>query len=577
MTRSTYRTPTAATPAEPPARYTELFQKGPDTTEYDRLDGPQPLQVDLGYRRFLAVQPDILRHIAAEAFARMAHRLRPTHLQSLREILDDPQASDNDRYVARSLLDNAVVAAAGTLPMCQDTGSAAVFAEKGQYVLTDGSDAAALSEGIRQTYAARNLRFSLMAPLTTFDEQNTKTNLPAQIDISAVQGSAYRLLFVAKGGGSANKTFLFQATPAQLSEQRLVAFLEEKIQALGTTACPPYHLAIVIGGLSAEQTLKTVKLASCHDLDDLPDTGSVGGRAFRDQALERTLLEFTQRMNIGAQFGGKYFCHDVRVVRLPRHATSLPIGLAVSCSADRQVKAKITSEGVFIERLEAHPARFLPESQDSTETPPAIDLDRPMDEVCAQLSRIAVGSRVLLSGALIVARDRVHAALLKRLSEGGDLPRYFKDTPVYYSAPARTPAGYASGSFGPTTSGRMDPFVAPFQAVGGSRVMLGKGNRSRETVDACRTYGGFYLGTIGGAAALAAQHIEKSEVIDFEEFGMEAVWRIEVKDFPAFVMIDDKGNEFFDKLIPVVSARALSDQRSAALSGGDPARVSASR
>ncbi len=523
-----------------------LFQKGPDETPYDRL-GTAGLRVEeLGGRRLLLVEPEALARLAEAAFARQSHLLRPGHLAQLRAILDDPEASDNDRYVARELLKNAIIAAAGALPMCQDTGTAIVVGEKGQEVLTEGDDPAALSAGIAATYRTRNLRFSQMAPLSLYEERNTGTNLPAQIEIAAVPGREYRLLFVAKGGGSANKTFLFQQTKAVLDEDRLLSFLSEKIQALGTAACPPYHLAIVIGGLSAEQTLKTVKLASCRELDSLPGEGDPFGRAFRDRRLERQILELTRGFGIGAQFGGKYFCHDVRAIRLPRHGGSLPIGLGVSCSADRQIKAKITEEGLFLERLEDHPERFLPELSEAGAPPVAIDLGQPMEAIRRQLSEVPVGGRVSLTGPLIVARDIVHAELRKRLERGEPLPDYVRDHPIYYAGPAKTPAGMPSGAFGPTTAARMDEYMAPFQAAGGALVTLAKGNRGRAVVESCARHGGFYLGTIGGAAAaLARDHIRKVEVLDFAELGMEAVWRIEVEDFAAFVVIDDKGNDFF--------------------------------
>ncbi|MFC4353015.1 FumA C-terminus/TtdB family hydratase beta subunit [Fodinicurvata halophila] len=527
--------------------YSPIFQKGADETEYVSL-GSDGLAVErLGAREFLTVAPQALSALAERAFADLAHRFRPSHLQQLRSILEDPEASDNDREVAQSLLKNAVIASAGVLPSCQDTGTALVIGEKGQQVLTEGDDAEAFSAGIARTYAERNLRFSQLAPQSMFEEQNTGTNLPAQIDIAAVAGDSYDLLFVAKGGGSANKTFLFQQTKALLNPEKLHAFLEEKVASLGTAACPPYHLAIVIGGLSAEQTLKTVKLASCRALDGLPTTGDATGRAFRDRELEGQVLEMTRHLGIGAQFGGKYFCHDVRVIRLPRHAGSLPVGLGVSCSADRQVKAKITADGIFLEKLEAHPERYLPELSEGAGTAPlTLDLNQPMDEIRRTLSGQPVGTKLSLTGPLIVARDVVHAELLERLQAGEDLPDYVKDHPIYYAGPAKTPEGMASGSFGPTTSARMDPYAAPFMAAGGSLVTLGKGNRSPEVRQACADHGGFYLGTVGGAAAAIAQdHIRKVETLDFAELGMEAVWRIEVQDMPAFLVIDDQGNDFY--------------------------------
>lgn len=530
---------------EKPA-YTPLIQKGPDRTEYVRLGDFGVKTERLGEHEFLSVPAEALSRLADEAFSRVSHLLRPAHLAQVRAILDDPEASDNDTYVARELLKNAAIAAAGELPMCQDTGTAIVVGEKGQYVLSEGDDAAALSEGVRRTFATRNLRFSQVAPLTMFQEKNTGTNLPAQIDIFAKSGKEYRFLFVAKGGGSANKTYLFQQTKSLLNEDKLIAFLDEKIRTLGTAACPPYHLAIVIGGLSAEHTLKTVKLASCHDLDDLPETGDENGRAFRDRALEQRVLELTRQMGVGAQFGGKYFCHDVRVIRLPRHGASLPVGLGVSCSADRQVKAKITAEGVFVEKLEEHPERFLPELEGEAASGVAIDLAWPMEKIRAELSQHPVGTRVLLNGPLIVARDMVHLALQERLDRGEPLPDYFKAHPIYYAGPAKTPAGMPSGAFGPTTAQRMDPYQDSFMAAGGSFVTLAKGNRTREVVEACQRHGGFYLGSIGGVAAqIAQENIRKVECIDFADYGMEAVWRIEVENFPAFIVVDDKGNDFF--------------------------------
>lgn len=528
------------------AGYAPLFQFGPDGTEYDRLEIEGVEARAFGGRRFVEVAPEALARLSEEAFTRISHLYRAAHLAQLKAILEDPEASENDRFVARQLLTNAVIAAAGALPMCQDTGTAIVLGKKGQGVLTEGDDGAPIAAGIARTWRHRNLRYSHMAPLGMFEEVNTGTNLPAQIEIAAAPGSDYELTFIAKGGGSANKTFLYQQTKAILDEDRLLSFLVEKMATLGTAACPPYHLAIVIGGLSAEQTLKTVKLATCRELDTLPDSGDQTGRAFRDRALERQVLELSRGFGIGAQFGGKYFCHDVRVIRLPRHGASLPVGLGVSCSADRQIKARITAEGVFLEHLETEPERFLPEGTDGEAEAVRVDLTRPMDDIRAVLTRVPVGGRVLLSGPLVVARDMVHAELRKRLQAGEPLPDYVKDHPIYYAGPAKTPEGMPSGSFGPTTAARMDPFLAPFQAAGGSLVTLAKGNRGPEAVEACREYGGFYLGTIGGAAAtIARDHITKVEVLDFEDFGMEAVWSIEVRDLPAFVVIDDKGNDFF--------------------------------
>ncbi|HSM42141.1 MAG TPA: FumA C-terminus/TtdB family hydratase beta subunit [Afifellaceae bacterium] len=523
-----------------------MFQLADENADF-RLVGREGVEVaDLGGRRFLTVDPEALTRLAAEAFSDVSHLFRPSHLAQLRAILDDPEASANDRFVALELLKNAVIAAAREFPSCQDTGTAIVAAKKGQQVLVEGDDRAALSAGIERTWATRNLRFSQMAPLSMFEEQNTGTNLPAQIDIEAVGGERYDFLFIAKGGGSANKTFLFQETRRILEADRLLAFLDEKIRTLGTAACPPYHLAVVIGGLSAEQTLKTVKLASTRALDGLPTTGSVDGRAFRDTGLERQVHELTRKMGLGAQFGGKYFCHDVRAIRLPRHGGSLPIGLGVSCSADRQVRGRIDSGGIWLETLEEDPSRYLPEARFDAGDAMAIDLDRPMDEIRAALSRLEVAAPVLLTGTMIVARDLVHAELAKRLAAGMPLPDYFRDHPVYYAGPAKTPHGYASGSFGPTTAARMDPYIPEFQAAGGSLVTIAKGNRSRGVVDACKTFGGFYLGSIGGSAAVLGRDVVQAiETVDFAEFGMEAVWRIRVKDFPAFVIIDDKGNDFY--------------------------------
>jgi fumarate hydratase class I len=503
---------------------------------------------------FLCVDPEALTLITETAMRDIAHLLRPAHLQQLRNILDDPEASDNDRFVALDLLKNANIAAGGVLPMCQDTGTAIIKAKKGQFVLTAnaagaGGDEAAIARGVYNTYLTSNLRYSQMAPLSMYEEKNTGNNLPAEIKIAAVDGDIYKFLFIAKGGGSANKSYLFQETKALLNEKSLLPWLFEKMKTLGTAACPPYHLAVAIGGTSAEFALETAKLASTKYLDGLPTTGSLTGHGFRDIELEAKVLSLSQQPGIGAQFGGKYFCHDVRVVRLPRHGASCPVAIAVSCSADRQALGKITSEGVFVERLESDPARFLPEITDEhleTEAV-AIDLNRPMDEVRAELSRYPVKTRVMLTGPMVVARDIAHAKLKERLDEGRGLPQYLHDYCVYYAGPAKTPAGMASGSFGPTTAGRMDSYVAEFQAAGGSFVMLAKGNRSRQVTDACKTYGGFYLGSIGGPAARLAQDcITKVEVLEYPELGMEAVWKIEVRDFPAFIVVDDKGNDFFE-------------------------------
>ena len=499
----------------------------------------------------VTVAPEALTQLATQAYKDMAHLLRPGHLAQLRAILDDGQASDNDRFVAWELLRNAVISAAGVLPMCQDTGTAIVLGWKGQQVWSGGDDAAALAAGIRRTYRESNLRYSQMAPLSMFEEANTGDNLPAQIDIEAVGGDEYRLLFIAKGGGSANKTFLYQQTKAVLNPDALHRFLEEKMLTLGTAACPPYHLAIVVGGTSAEQTLKTVKLASTRFLDDLPSAGNEFGQAFRDRALEEEVLALSRTIGIGAQFGGKYFCHDVRVIRLPRHGASCPIGIGVSCAADRQALGRIAADGVYLEELERDPARFLPEIAPDSLTGHAvsIDLSRPTAEVLAELSRHPVKTRLDLNGTLIVARDAAHARIKESLDGGGGLPDFMREHPVYYAGPAKTPAGLASGSFGPTTSARMDPYVEPFQAAGGSLIMLGKGNRSRSVAESCKAHGGFYLGSVGGPGARLAQDcIRRVEPLAFAELGMEAVWRIEVENFPAFIVIDDKGNDFFTSL-----------------------------
>ncbi len=503
-------------------------------------------------RTVLKVEPEALTLLSAEAMRDIAHLLRPSHLQQLRTILDDEEASDNDRYVALDLLKNANISAGGVLPMCQDTGTAIIMGKKGEGVWTGGEDEAALSEGVLKTYAESNLRYSQVAPLDMYNETNTGNNLPAQIDLYATAGNEYHFLFMAKGGGSANKTFLFQQTKALLNRKTLTAFLDEKIRTLGTSACPPYHLAIVIGGTSAEANLKTVKMASARYLDGLPTHGNEYGQAFRDLEMEAQVHEMTRAMGIGAQFGGKYFCHDVRVVRLPRHGASCPVGIGVSCSADRQCLGKITTDGVFIEALERDPAKYLPEVSDNqlSDSVVEIDLDQPMDAVRAELSRHPVKTRLSLNGTLIVARDIAHAKLKERLDAGQGLPQYFKDHPVYYAGPAKTPEGLASGSFGPTTAGRMDSYVEQFQAAGGSMVMLAKGNRSAQVTNACKAHGGFYLGSIGGPAARLAQDcIRKVEIQEYPELGMEAIWRIEVEDFPAFIIVDDKGNDFFAEFL----------------------------
>ena len=539
--------------------YSPLFPLAEQPTPWRKLDIGGIATETIGGRTVLKVSSKTLSDLAFAAFHDISHLLRPGHLKQLRAILDDPEASENDRFVALDFLKNATIAARGTLPMCQDTGTAIVFGKKGQYVwVEDGTEPAneekALSAGVQRTYLETNLRYSQMAPLTMWDEVNTGTNLPVQFDLYASPGAhhadEYHFMFVAKGGGSANKTFLFQETRAVLSPEKLVAWLETKIKTLGTSACPPYHLAIVIGGTSAETTLKTVKLASTRYLDGLPTEGSKDGHAFRDRDMEQKILDLTRKLGIGAQFGGKYFCHDVRVIRLPRHGASLPIGLGVSCSADRQILAKITPEGVFLEALETDPAQFLPDvSNEPHGEVVQIDLNRPMKEVLAELSSHPIKTRLSLTGTLVVARDIAHAKLQERLDRGEGLPDYFKSHPVYYAGPAKTPEGMPTGSFGPTTAGRMDSYVDALQAAGGSMIMLAKGNRSKAVRDACRKYGGFYLGSIGGPAARLAQDcIRHVEVLEYPELGMEAIWRIEVENFPAFIVTDDKGNDFFESL-----------------------------
>ncbi len=531
--------------------YRPIFQRGPDPTDYRRLDQAPPEALDLGGRRFVSVRPGTLTALAETAFNDIAHFFRTSHLAQLRAILDDRQASANDRFVALELLKNAVIASGGAFPSCQDTGTAIVVGKKGQQVLVEGDQEAALSAGIERTWARRNLRFSHLAPLTMYEERNTGTNLPAQIDIEAVSGDAFDFLFVAKGGGSANKTFLFQETRRLLDPERLLAFLEEKLRGLGTAACPPYHLAVVVGGLSAEQCLKTLKLASCRYLDELPTSGDSLGRAFRDIELEARVLDLARELGIGAQFGGRHFAHDVRVVRLPRHNGSLPVGLGVSCSADRQIKGRITDEGVFLERLDTDPARFLPETGVDLGHAVRLDLGRPMAEIRAELTRHPVATPLLLSGPMIVARDLVHAELGRRLAAGEPLPAYMKDHPIYYAGPAKTPEGWASGSFGPTTAARMDPYIPDFQAAGGALVTVAKGNRAPAVTASCKRSGGFYLATIGGAAARVGRDMIRSvETVDFSEYGMEAVWRIVVEDLPAFIVIDDKGNDFYARKRP---------------------------
>ena len=534
----------------PPYKHTPLFPLGADTTPYKKVttEGVRVEKV-LG-KDMLVVSRDALRALSEAAFGDINHYLRPGHLKQLRSILDDKEASDNDKFVAFDFLKNANIAAGGVLPMCQDTGTAIIMGKKGCNVITDGDDEAALSEGARDAYLRRNLRYSQVAPLTMYEEKNTANNMPAQCEIYAEGDDAYKFMFMAKGGGSANKSFLFQATPSVLTKDRLLAFLKEKVLTLGTAACPPYHLAIVIGGTSAELCMKTVKLASARYLDALPTQGSADGNAFRDLEMEQEILKMTQSLGVGAQFGGKYFCHDVRVIRMPRHGASLPIGLGVSCSADRQVLGKITKDGVYLEELEHNPAQYLPAVEQSLGGEVVkIDLNQPMKEILATLSQYPIKTRVSMTGTMIVARDSAHAKLRERLEKGEPLPDYFKNHPVYYAGPAKTPDGYASGAFGPTTAGRMDSFVDQFQAAGGSMVMVAKGNRAVAVREACKKYGGFYLGSIGGAAANLAEHcIKKVEVVEYPELGMEAIWRIEVEDFPAFIIVDDKGNDFFKEL-----------------------------
>ncbi len=535
--------------ASPLFRHSPLLPLGPDPTEYRLLttDGVEVLDGP-GGQRFLTVEPAVLTRLTAEAMHDIAHYLRPAHLTQLRSIVDDPAASANDRFVALDLLRNANIAAGGVLPMCQDTGTAIVMGKRGRHVLTDGTDEEAIARGVFDAYTTLNLRYSQLAPITMWDERNTGTNLPAQIEIYAgdAHPDSYEFLFLAKGGGSANKSYLYQETKALLNPTRMMQFLEEKLRLIGTAACPPYHLAVVIGGTSAEFALKTAKYASAKYLDTLPTSGSLTAHGFRDLALEAEVLELTRQFGIGAQFGGRYFCHDVRVVRLPRHGASCPVAIAVSCSADRQALAKITADGVFLERLETDPARFLPDVELDSEDVVQLDLNRPMAEIRAELSRYPVKTRLSLTGPLVVARDIAHAKIAERLDAGEPMPAYLRDHAVYYAGPAKTPEGYASGSFGPTTAGRMDAYVERFQAAGGSLVMLAKGNRSAQVTKACDAYGGFYLGSIGGPAARLAQDcIRKVEVLEYPELGMEAVWRIEVVDFPAFVVVDNKGNDFF--------------------------------
>lgn len=530
-------------------KYQKPFPISKDTTKYRLVSKDYVSTINIDGREITKIDPKGLELLAKEAIYDVSFFLRETHLQSLANILQDPEASDNDRFVAHTMLMNQVVSAEGELPTCQDTGTAIVIGKKGENVWTGGGDAEALSKGIYDTYLNKNLRYSQVVPFTMFDEKNTGTNLPAQIDIYAEEGNEYEFLFITKGGGSANKTFLYQQTKALLTEEALTKFVKEKIKDLGTSACPPYHLALVIGGTSAEATLATVKKASAGYLDHLPTEGNEGGQAFRDLEWEAKVKKICEESTIGAQFGGKYFVHDVRVIRLPRHAASCPVGLGVSCSADRNIKAKINKEGIFVEELERNPAKFVPQRAPELAAPIDIDLDRPMDEIRAELSKYPIKTRLNLSGTLIVARDIAHAQIKKMIDEGKPMPEYFKNHPIYYAGPAKTPKGMASGSFGPTTAGRMDPYVEEFQSLGGSLVMLAKGNRTKAVTEACKKNGGFYLGSIGGPAAILAKDSIKSvELVDFEELGMEAIRKIRVENFPAFIIVDDKGNDFFEKI-----------------------------
>jgi fumarate hydratase class I len=529
--------------------YHEMFPLAEDTTTEFRSVTTDHVGIEkLGGREILTVESEGIVKLTAEAYHDTAHFLRPGHLKQLAAILDDKDASPNDHFVAWDLLKNANIAAGGVLPMCQDTGTAIIMGKKGQYVWTDGNDEAAIAAGVRQTYLNTNLRYSQLAPLSMYEEKNTGDNLPAQIDLYATQGDQYKFMFVAKGGGSANKSYLYQQTPSALSPEKLMPFIEDQVRMLGTAACPPYHLAVVIGGTSAELNLKTVKLASIRYLDGLPTQGNEHGQAFRDLEMEQAILATTREMGIGAQFGGKSFCHDVRVVRLPRHGASLPIGIGVSCSADRQAYGKITRDGIFLEKLETNPAQYMPDIPEGSLGGDVvqIDLTQSMDDMRKTLSQLPVKTRLSLNGPMIVARDLAHLKISERLAKGEAMPDYFRNHPIYYAGPAKTPEGYASGSFGPTTAGRMDSYVGEFQEKGGSFIMLAKGNRSKQVTDACQQHGGFYLGSIGGPAARLAQDcIRKVECIEYEELGMEAVWRIEVENFPAFVVVDDKGNDFF--------------------------------
>ena len=529
--------------------YEKLFQYGKDKTNYRQLDIGPIKKTKINGKNILHISSDIIENLSKIAFYEISHFLRENHLKQIAKIFEDPDASENDKYVALTLLKNANTAAGGVLPMCQDTGTAIVVAKKGSLIWTDFDDEEYLSKGIYRAFKENNLRYSQLAPLSMFEEVNTKTNLPAQIDIYSSNNNEYSFLFVAKGGGSANKTFLYQATPSVIRTKQILDFLKPLIKNIGTAACPPYHLGIVIGGTSAELNMKTLKLATCKYLDELPSNGNNSGRAFRDKDMEREVLNMTRNYGIGAQFGGKYFCHDIRVIRLPRHGASLPISIGVSCGADRQVKAKINENGVFIEKLEKNPSKYFPKVADSklSKNSVHIDLNQPMEKICKILSQYEVKTRVILTGTLIVARDMAHGKIKEKLDSGLEMPDYFKNHPIYYAGPAKTPDGMVTGSFGPTTAGRMDSYVKTFQEKGGSKVMLAKGNRSKQVTNSCKNNGGFYLGSIGGPGAeLAQNNITKVECLEYPELGMEAIWKIEVKEFPAFIVIDDKGNDFFD-------------------------------
>ena len=529
-------------------KYEKLFQYSKDTTEYIKLESNPIHSYDVNGKKIIIVTKDILENLAKEAFYQISHFLRADHLKQMSAIFQDIDASNNDKYVALTLLKNANVAAGGILPMCQDTGTAIVVGKKGSSIWTDFDDEEYISKGIWRAFKENNLRYSQLAPLSMFEEVNTKTNLPAQIDIMSTDSNEYSFLFVAKGGGSANKTFFYQATPSVIRTKKILDYLQPLIKNIGTAACPPYHLGVVIGGTSAELNMKTLKLATCKYLDNLPITGNDSGRAFRDITMEKEILEMTIKYGIGAQFGGKYFCHDVRVIRLPRHGASLPISIGVSCGADRQVKAKINEKGVFIEKLEKNPSKYLPTISESTlsENSISIDLNQSMEKICSILSKYPVKTRVILNGTLIVARDMAHGKIKEKLDKNIEIPEYFKNHPIYYAGPAKTPDGMVTGAFGPTTAGRMDSYVKTFQDKGASRIMLAKGNRSKQVTDSCKKNGGFYLGSIGGPGAeLAQNNITKVECLEYPELGMEAIWKIEVKDFPAFIIIDDKGNDFF--------------------------------